>query len=166
MEFINIISINEEIDYNIYVNSSNKLIIKSIDTIFKNKTIIYNGIKRIGGNEHTYTDFCFEIHLFTKNKPNSEHEIVGGGNYNIIYKKNKILACGFSIGLERLMYYLTYSENQNRDQNIIYKLISQIKAYNLNSKKDIYINLKNTNIIDKILDIIQYNGIVNIKFIK
>lgn len=167
MEFISIFNINEEIEYKLYINSSNKLILDAINIIFKNKNIINNDIKRLGGHEHTYTDFCFEIHLLTKNKPNVEHEIVGGGKYNIQYKTNTILSCGFAIGLERLLYYLTYSENP--ENNILYKysnyIIEEIKKYDC-IRKDIYINLDGSNICNKINDILNHKGLLNIKFVK
>lgn len=166
-EFIKLISINSEVNYKLYVNSDDSFITKAIQTIFNKTDIVYNGIKRIGGNEHTYTNFCFEIHLFKNNKSNVEHEVVGGGNYNINYKNNQILACGFSIGLERLIYYLTYSENNNFIySSCIQTLLSKINQYNFNNQKDMYIYIKNTNIINKINDILNYNGEINFKYIR
>lgn len=169
MEFIRILDINNEVNYKIYVNSNISFINEAINLIFKGQNIIFNSIKRIGGNEHSYTDFCFEIHSIKKDKPNIEHEIVGGGNYNIIYKSNTILSCGFSIGLERLIYYLTYSSSNNSSliNRCINTLITKIISYNnLDNKKDIYLDLKNPNIIQKLNDIINHSGKLNIKFIK
>ena len=169
MEFMKILDINNEIDYKLYINSNISFINEVINLICKDKNIIFNSIKRIGGNEHSYTDFCFEIHALQKNKQNIEHEIVGGGNYNIIYKSNTILSCGFSIGLERLIYYLTYSEetNSNLINKCINTLINKINNYNsIDTIRDIYLDIKNPNIIQKLNYIVDYNGKLNIKFVK
>ncbi len=60
-------------------------------------------------------------------------------------------------------------DSENPENNILYKysnyIIEEIKKYDC-IRKDIYINLDGSNICNKINDILNHKGLLNIKFVK
>jgi histidyl-tRNA synthetase len=119
---------NNKSKYVLYVNTKDKDIINFVEQRFNNFNVELNNMKRVGGEEHAYTDICFEVHAYSIDKTNQKHEIFGGGSYNIKFRQNNIFSNGYAIGLERFLYYIC---NNCSEQDRL-KLISFItKKYTI-----------------------------------
>ena len=115
------------IKYYVYLNTESELIISYAKQLFPHMCVIINQVKRVGGDEHSYTHMCFEIQAQI-HEDDKQYEILGGGSYHIKYKDGTIYATGYAFGIERLIYFMTYNVDEEIIINHLMQLIQKLRA--------------------------------------